>query len=136
MAIETLPSNASVKKLVSQWAEAKDREKKAQETRLNIEQKLYGALVNDIPDKGSVRVEGLTGLTIKITCGFTDKWDQDQLQDIRANWDESLPPFPFREELRPEGSEIKYIRENYSQAYKLIEPALTQDPRKPSFSLD
>jgi hypothetical protein len=136
MATETLPSTTATKKLVAAWAEAKDRERKANATRLDVEEKLFKALEKDIPDKGSVRVEGTGDVSLKITCGFTDKWNQDQLQDIRANWPDEYPPFPFKEELKPEGKSVTYLRENIPTAYKLIEVALTQDPRKPAFTLD
>jgi hypothetical protein len=131
MPVEALESTPAARKLVAEWTKAKLDERKANATRLDIESKLYKLYEAQIPEKGTVRVENL-----KISCGFTDKWDQDTLQDIRANWPDELPPFPFREELKPDGKAISYLKENMVEAYLRIEPALTQDPKKPSFSID
>jgi hypothetical protein len=131
MAIETLESTPAAKKLVAEWTKAKADERKANAARLVAEEKLYKLYEAQIPEKGTVRIENL-----KIACGFTDKWDQDALQDIRANWPDELPPFPFKEELKPDGKAVSYLRDNMPEAYKKLEPALTQDPKKPSFSID
>lgn len=132
MPIDTLKSTPAAKKLVAAWAEAKDREKKANATRLDIESKLYKLYEREIPEKGTVKIENL-----KIACGFTDKWNQDELQEIRAKWPDGCSvPFPFKEELKPDGKAISYIRDNVPDIYEVLSQALTQDPRKPSFSID
>jgi hypothetical protein len=129
--IPEIPSTTKTYKLVQAWIEAKNQEDKAKDTRLSIEEKLFTALESDIPDKGSIRIEG-----IKITTGYNDNWDQEALQTIRKTWPPSFPPFPFKEELKADGKAITYLRKSMPAAYGRIEPALEQKAKKPSFSTD
>lgn len=132
MPIDVLESTPAAKKLVAQWAEAKNRERKASGDRIAIELKIWEMYEDELPKKGSAALENL-----KITTGTTDKWNQDELQEIRANWPDGCSvPFPFREELKPDGKAISYIKDHVPDVYEVLTQALTQDPRKPSFSID
>lgn len=71
-----------------------------------------------------------------MSLGFYEKYDQDKLGEIEKEWPtKSNLPFPFKIELKADGKQISYLRENAKDAYALIAQALTLTPKKPSFVL-
>jgi hypothetical protein len=131
MAVNIIESTAATRKLVAAFIAAKETEQKAKEKRLEAEGKLFDAIKTELPEKGSARIEN-----VKITCGSDDKWDQEILQSIRKDWPKSYPNFPFKEELKPIGGEIAYLKKNVIQVYDRLKPALEVKDKKPSFEIE
>ena len=99
----------------------------AQEDHLQTEINLYNAVKHTLPDKGTTMLDS----GMKITTGFTEKWDQSVL----ANMEWVAPvPFPFIAEYKPDAKQVAYIRENVPAAYKILSNALTLTPKKPIFT--
>ncbi len=97
---------------------------------LEAQYAIFESVKDKLPEKGTTHFEGL-----KITTGFYEKYDQDILQELKTTWKANVP-FPFKEELKPDGTAIKYVKENIPGAYKEICKALTLTDKKPSFSLE
>ena len=131
MAVNTIESTAATRRLVAAFIAAKETEQKAKEKRLEAEEKLFAAIESELPEEGSTRIEN-----VKIICGTTDKWDQEILQSIKAEWPKSYPPFPFKEELKPIGKELSYLEKNVVQVYERLKTALEVKPKKPTFEVE
>lgn len=93
---------------------------------------IYNAGGDKIPPKGTVHLTG-----VKVATGYTDKWDQVKLAVIEGLWpSKSNLPFPFKKEFKADGKAVSYIRDNTPEAYAILEDALTQTPKKPTFELE
>jgi hypothetical protein len=96
------------------------------------ESAIYSAAGDHIPEKGTVHLTG-----VKISAGFSEKWDQEKLKEIETTWPrKSNLAFPFKKEFKADGRAIAYLRENAKGAYDVLAEALTLTPRKPSFELE
>lgn len=124
---------APLKKLITSWAKAKEKENKAKDTRLTIEERIFNALESELPEKGSTRVGDM-----KITTGTTIKWDQEALKSIKLVWEKTAGPiaFPFEVEYKPDNKTIAYIEDQMPKLYKQLEPAREEKPKKPSFEIN
>lgn len=128
MATTEIIADIKLKKLVKSWKQAKEDERSAEGRRLAVEGQIIANIKDQIPDRGTVKIDDL-----KITTGFTPKWDQDQLREIRVGWPDDYPDFPFQEELKPKWDEINYLKEHNQDAYNLTIQALNEYSKKPGF---
>lgn len=119
----------TLEELTFQWKSAKNAEQVANMLRLQIEQKVLELCGSELKDKGTNNLK--TGL--KVVTGYTEKWDNDALRDIRNMWCSNYS-FPFREEFKPTRASLEFIEENDKAAFEEIQEALTVSPSKPSFS--
>ena len=118
-------------KLTDAWKRTKAALSEAQEAHLQSEINLYNAVKEELPNKGTYHVGDIT-----ITCAFSEKWDQERLFDLNANWHEvANVPFPFKSELKPDGKQVGYIRDNMPTVYGKLSNCLTLTPKKPAFKL-
>ena len=118
--------------LTLQWQGAKHREREANVARIGIESRIYELVADQLPHKGTTTLD--TG--IKIVTGYSENWDQEEVQRAYETWPhESGVEFPFQGTWKPDGKAISYLRENYPDAYRLIQGALTLTPKKPAFSV-
>lgn len=120
----------SLEKLTAAFDEAKQLEDKAKDVRLQVEEEILGRVEKELKDAGTNWFGPL-----KIITGFTNKWDQDKLKNIRESNQEL--PWPFEVEFKPMSDRIEWMKENYPDFWKKVESsALTQSRRKPTFSFD
>lgn len=123
-------SEKEIAQLTEAWKTEKQNEADANARRIAIESRIYELTAADLPEKGTHTLP--TGM--KIATGFTEEWSQEQLYTAYKNWTASVP-FPFIGVWKPDGKAIGYLRDNAPDLYKLIQPALTLKPKKPSFSV-
>lgn len=121
-----------IRDLVTDLVYKKEIERQAQAARLDAESALYSALGLSPTDVGTVTAIG-DGAEIKVSCSMGQKWDQDQLSALAAE----IPPamFPFKTEFKPDAARVKYLRANEPETWSRLSPALTETPRKPSFTI-
>jgi hypothetical protein len=133
----TVPSKKTAAKLaevVERWKNAKQAENAAKDARLAAEGQIIDIVGDRLKRHGTNNLEG----GIKITTTVETKWDQQAVQTAADNWPEELSsPFPFRQEWKPIGKDIAYVKENLPDTYKtFLEGACTEEDRKPTFSMD
>lgn len=116
--------------LIDEWKHAKEQETIWNARRIEIESKIYELNQASIPDKGTYTTDG----GMKITTGFSEEWDQSQLTAAYQQWPEGVK-FPFAGTWKPDGKAVSYLRDNAPDLYRLLQPALTLKPKKPSFSM-
>ena len=120
--------------LVENLKTAKANLKIAQDGLLAAESAIYLAAetaLGKLPEKGTVHCSG-----VKMSLGFYEGWEQSKLAELEKEWPtKSNLPFPFKIELKADGKQISYLRENAKDAYALLAQALTLKPKKPSFVL-
>lgn len=127
--MSTTSTDTKLINLSIEWKQAKDDESAAKERRLLVESKMIDLIGSELPDKGTYK----TG-SVKITTGYTRKWYQEILNDIKKSWKKSWPAFPFIGEWKPRNDEIKYLQEHSPEAYAALTEAFEDTSNKPSFS--
>jgi hypothetical protein len=118
-----------LEELTEQWLDYKKQEKNANQNRLYVESLILELCDSNVPKKGTMTLPH----NIKVTTGFTEKWDQSRLQDIKKSWTANVP-FPFKDELKPVSEALKVVRSITPSLGKEIDTALTVSPSKPYFS--
>lgn len=117
--------------LIDEWKYCKEQEVIWSAKRIQTESKLYELNQHNLPDKGThTTPEGM-----KITTGYTEKWDDAEVAKAYQSWPVESVKFPFETAYKPDGKAISVMRENLPELYKLLQPALTITPRKPAFSV-
>ncbi len=117
----------TIGELTEGWLLAKKVEQDANQRRLTIERQIVALC--ELPEKGTTTLP--TGL--KVVTGYTEKWDQQVLDDAAGNWTSELP-FPFKTEYKPVKALLDIIEVNDTHKYKELQKAVTVTPSKPSFS--
>lgn len=126
-----IEASDELKKLNEKWKAAKEAERAANTQRLLVEAQIMTLVGNQVEKSGTTHLGCL-----KIETGFEDKWNQDTLDDLEARWPHKRVPFPFRSEWKPNGVAIRGLAESLPDLYERLIPALTKEPKKPSFSLN
>lgn len=111
------------------WLLAKQKEKEGQRERLEAEGEIYMLVEKQLKDSGVNNV----GEGIKITTGYAEKWDQDELACIYSNWESNL--WPFKTEFKKDSALLKALQQTNTDGYLAITKALTLTPSKPSFAV-
>lgn len=114
--------------LIEKWHSAKLAEKAAQNDRLNIEKQI--AELVDLPENGPTDI----GDGMKINTGYTRKWDQEKLAELKTVADLPERLFPFKIEFKEDANKAKYIQQNEPQLWEYFLDALTLTPKKPAFT--
>ena len=117
--------------LTNAWKIAKQQEESSRERRISVESQIYEMLLSHLPEKGTYTTE--TGM--KIATAHSEDWDQAALAIAYQQWPVETVRFPFSSVYKPDGKAIGVIRDSIPELYRVIQPALTLKPRKPSFSL-
>lgn len=81
------------------------------------------AKVRRMRDEGSTTVGRVT-----VTTGYTDKWNQSQLDQLSIGVDPAT--FPFRREWKPDGRALKVFAERYPSYVDGLREALTRTRKK------
>ena len=115
--------------LVEAYRLAKASADAASKALTEAQYKIFEAVKASLPEKGTTHFEG-----IKIVTGFYDNWDTPQLLEIQKTWEANVA-FPFKVELKPDSTALKYVKENVPSAYEKLCVALTMKDKKPSFEL-
>lgn len=121
---------ARIAELKPQHAAAKAAEKAAQQKRIEIEGELYTLVQSELKDSGtSNHAHGL-----KVVTGYSEKWDQEKLNELYNN-DKGLHNlWPFKAEWKKDGPALKVVKDRDTDAYLKLTQALTMTPSKPAFS--
>ena len=118
-------------KLVENLRQAKAILHNAEKLVEEAESAIYIA-AGEMPEQGTVHCTG-----VKITLGFYQKWNDEELQKAEAIWPQvSNVPFPFKKTYKADGKAVSYLRDNVPTAYAALEPALTLTNKKPAFTLE
>ena len=117
--------------LTEQWKAAKQQEADAAARRIAVESRIYEITQASLPEKGTYTTD--TGM--KITTGYTEKWDDAEIAKAYQSWPVESVRFPFEPVYKPDGKAIGVIREGIPDLYRLLQPALTLTPKKPAFSV-
>lgn len=111
------------------WLLAKQKENDARNERLEAEGEIYMLVEKDLKESGVNNLpEG-----IKITTGFTEKWDQEQLREIQSSWQSNL--WPFKTEFKKDSALLKALQQTNAEGYAVVAKALTLTPCKPTFAV-
>lgn len=117
--------------LIEEWKNAKAQESLWNAKRIELESQIYETHAKEIPEKGTYTTpEGM-----KITTGFTESWDDTELNTAYQQWPVETVVFPFSTTWKPDSKAIKVLRDSIPNLYRIIEPALTLKPKKPSFNI-
>lgn len=117
--------------LAAKLIEAKKAEAEANAKRVAIEQeiiKIFG-----VKEEGSETHDLENGLKITITGKVSYSTDIDELIKLAKKLPESLRP--IKVETKADETGLKYLRREEPDAWKLIAPAVTIKPAKPSVTI-
>lgn len=126
--ITTLPT---IEVLAQRLAEAKAAESAAIEARLAVEAEILAH-----PSTGRVLVDEGTATVadrIKVTTGYTRKWEQSTLANLAHSIDPAY--WPFKVEFKEDRKAARVIEERFPDLWERLRHALTLTPRKPSIAL-
>ncbi len=115
--------------LIAEWKRTKAALTAAQDAHLQSEINLYNAVKERLPKKGRFHAGDVI-----ITTGYSEKWQQDKLNEIHNNWHFAVP-FPCKREWKPDAKQVSYIRDNLPEAYKALSESLELKEQKPAFTL-
>ena len=116
--------------LTSAWSVAKAQENGAKKARLAIETEILALqeVTTHLKSKGTTNFGPL-----KIVTDFNRIWNQAKLAAAQRIVPADF--WPFNVEFKEVGDGSKYLIERQPEIWKLIVPALTLKPKKPSFSV-
>ncbi len=120
---------SELQQLTDEWIKAKYDEQGANSLRLNIEAAILDLCKNTLKDKGTNNLD--TGL--KIVTGYTEKWDQQAIDDAANAWGSALP-FPFQTQYKPVKALLDIVEATDAPKFRELQKAMTLSPSKPSFS--
>lgn len=120
--------------IYSDWLEAKEAERKAVDTRRQIEDKLIQEFSIDDTRDGS-KTYKLEGYKVKVTTRLNRRVDGDSLIDLAANAgignDHLQALFRWKPELN-----LREWQAASTEITKHLEAAITTKPGRPSFSIE
>ncbi len=114
-----------MEKLIKQWKANKAALKSAQEALLQTEIAIYQEVKDTLPPKGTTHFGPMS-----IVTGYTEKWNQSEIEKVAASWPENLP-CPFFTEYKVD----KKIFDVVAGSVPAAAACLTLMERKPSFSV-
>lgn len=118
------------------WLLAKQKETETRNARVEAEGEIYMYVEKQLAASGQqLKDSGVNnvGEGIKITTGFTEKWDQEALKEIQSAWQGNL--WPFKSEFKKDGALLKALAETNKDGYATVSKALTLTPCKPTFAV-
>jgi len=112
--------------LALKWSIAKQKEDKAREERVDIENQILAA--HPAREEGSETFTTPHGVKISLTGKLTYKADMTKLLAITASWPEEARP--IKTEIKADESILKALREHSPEAWLQLAPAITVTPAK------
>ena len=113
-----------IDELAIKWSIAKQKEDKASEERVAIEQEILR--LAPAREEGSQTTTTAMGVKITTTGKLTYKADLAKLVEITKSWPEEARPY----KLKADESILKALREQSPEAWLQIAPAVTVKPAK------
>lgn len=133
--MENLENNKEYKKLVADWQTYKGIESDANATRLKIEKRLLEITKGQLKDKGSNNLPD----NLQITTGYSESWNNDAIERVKAQFDEGLtklPFFPFEQVWKANNKQISALKEMCNDIFEeSFAEALTIKPKKVAFKI-
>lgn len=125
---QTITALPTLEHLRTQLREAKATEAEATLKRIAIEETIlnHPRVVSELSDEGTVTFDG----AIKVSTGFTRKWDQDSLTTLAAQVDPAY--WPFKTEFKEDRRAARVVEERFPALWDQVRQALTLTPRKPT----
>lgn len=116
--------------LFSHWSSLKQLEAHYSEERLRTEQ----AIQEYLKDNNLWKDTGtMTFGDVKVRTQYRRKWNQEKLNQVKAEYDLGSMQFPFAIEYKEVKSQSDYLAEKEPETWSLIAPALIEYPTKPYF---
>ena len=110
---------------------AKKEEAEANAKRVAIESQIIELL--GVKEEGSQTHDLENGLKVTITGKLTYSTDINKLIDLSQKLPENLRP--IKVETKADDTGLKYLRREVPEAWKIIAPAVSIKPAKPSVSI-
>lgn len=115
---------------IKQLVEIKRHERAVAEERRRLEEEIIGDLNVDLDqDNDNIKFDD-----VKINFGMENKWDQSILDEIRFEVPDDL--WPFKAVWKEDGKRVKFLENNEPDIWKVIETALTVQPKRPYFQVE
>lgn len=131
MSVTHLKSVPTLTELKQQLVSLKQQEEEIKAHRLNLERAIvqHPDIAPQLKDEGTHSAYG-----VKVSTGYTRKWDQDALD--RAAQHVSPSFWPFKTEFKEDRRMMRVVEERFPDLYaQHLSPALTLTPRKPTVSI-
>jgi len=113
--------------LLADWLEAKQEERKATKTRVEIEEQILALI--PAPDEGS-KTESVGDMKVTLTQRINRKVDDKAWSIIREEIPEEIRPIEIIESLKIDNRGLKWLEENEPGYYKLVCKCITEKPAK------
>lgn len=121
----------TLEQLRERLRETKAVEAEATLARIAIEEAIltHPRVASELSDEGTVTVDGV----VKVTTGYTRKWDQAQLAEIAPGIDPAY--WPFKAEFKEDRKAARVVEERFPDLWAQVRKALTLTPRKPTVAV-
>lgn len=119
--------------LVNELRNVTRLEKEAKQKRYDLEESIlqHPDIAKGLSESGTMN---FLQYNMAVTTGLTESWDQERLNEIRAEWPEKhKDKFPFDSVWKPNSAKLRGLKEILPEAYDKLTPALTSKPKKPQF---
>jgi hypothetical protein len=128
--VRPIEQPATIEQLIYNLRSAKDKEERAHDMRLAAEEALlsHPDIAASLKDEGTVTVGA-----VKVSTGYTRKWDESQLSTLRSQVADEY--WPFRTKWDEDRRASRLVEERFPDLWAMLRPALTLTPRKPSIQL-
>lgn len=129
--LNIVTATPTLEALREQLREAKAAEAEATLQRIAIEEAIlaHPRVESELSDEGTVTIDGV----IKVTTGYSRKWDQAQLATLAAGIDPAY--WPFKVEHKEDRKASRVLEERFPDLWAQLRQALTLTPRKPTVSV-
>lgn len=125
--------NERLDQLAAQWEQAKADEAAANANRLAVEAEIIG-LTNAQPPEGKVNYDGVE-FEVGVTGNVTRSLDVEALGEVWTKVPKAIRDRMFVVEPKLVVRELKYVLDNEPEIGRLIAPAVTSKPAKPTISI-
>lgn len=129
--LNIVTATPTLEALREQLREAKAAEAEATLQRIAIEEAIlaHPRVESELSDEGTVTIDGV----IKVTTGYSRKWDHAQLATLAAGIDPAY--WPFKVEHKEDRKASRVLEERFPDLWAQLRQALTLTPRKPTVSV-
>jgi len=121
-----------IDQLALQWQAAKNKELKARDERVSVEEKILA--LHPAQEEGSETMLTPAGTKIKTTGKVIYKCDVSKLQFLTADWPADVKPIKMRWEA--DETRLKHIRANSPVMWAKIASAIETKPGKTGVSIE
>lgn len=122
-------TNNKLLELVEQLKKAKAVERQANANRLQVESEIYKLVEKDLKETGVNNFDG----GLKITTGYTAKWDMEHVQEMYDAGE--ITVFPFIQTFKPDNKLINSLEKINKSEFVKLQEAVVLTNKKPSFEI-